>query len=233
MDHSIFFASIRNPLFKGELSQAQVDGLNTILEAWAKVGDGNARHLAYILATVHHETGATFLPLKETGNAANPNPTDALVKQRLTKAWKAGKLTWVKSDYWSGGFFGRGYIQLTHKANYENAGKKLGLDLVSDPGKAMVPEVAALILIRGMQEGWFTGKKLSDYPSDFVSSRAIVNGSDRAGLIAGYALQYLDAINAASVAPASPKPAPSQPKQSIWAAILAFILSLFARKAAK
>lgn len=235
MNHKAFFDYIRLPLFKGEISQAHVDGINTILEAWAKVGDGEPRHLAYILATAHHETGRTFLPLKETGTATNPNPADSLVKQRLTKAFNAGKLTWVKKDYWSGGFFGRGYVQLTHKYGYEKAGKKLGLDLVSDPAKAMIPEIAALILIRGMQEGWFTGKKLADYPFDFVASREIVNGKDRAVLIADYALNYLEAIKAAKEAPIPdpPKPAPVPEKPSIWAVIIRFVLSLFARKAVK
>lgn len=232
MDHKAFFDSIRGPLFKGDMAQPQVDGINTLLEAWAKAGDGQPRHLAYILATAHHETGSTFLPLKETGTATNPNPPDSLVKQRLTKAFNAGKLTWVKKDYWSGGFFGRGYVQLTHKFNYEKAGKKLGLDLVSDPSKAMIPEVAALILLRGMQEGWFTGKKLADYPFDFVASREIVNGKDRAVLIADYALNYLEAIKAANEAPIPipPKPVPVPEKPSLWAVLFRFILSLFGKK---
>uniref|UniRef100_A0AC34G9W9 Uncharacterized protein n=1 Tax=Panagrolaimus sp. ES5 TaxID=591445 RepID=A0AC34G9W9_9BILA len=45
-----------------------------------------------------------------------------------------------------------------------------------------------------MQEGWFTGKKLSDYitlqKSDFRNARRIVNLMDKADLIAGYARDY-------------------------------------------
>jgi putative chitinase len=47
--------------------------------------------------------------------------------------------------------------------------------------------------------GMFTGKKLSDYikpgkAPDYVGARAIINGTDKAKLIAGYANSYIDAI---------------------------------------
>jgi putative chitinase len=184
-----FFEAVR-PLFGGALSQAQVDGFKIIFEAWRKVGSGNERDLAYILATAYHETARTMQPVRETLAT-----TDAKAKERLTKAWKSGKLPWVKSDYWSGGWFGRGFVQLTHRANYVKAGEKLGVDLVSDPSKAMIPEVSALILVRGMQEGWFTGMKLSD-ASDFREARRVVNGTDRASQIAMYADAFLSALDA-------------------------------------
>ncbi|MGN7962194.1 glycoside hydrolase family 19 protein [Brucella sp. 22210] len=145
--------------------------------------------LAYLLATAYHETAATLKPVRETLAS-----TDAKAREILTKSWKAGKLPWVKSDYWSSGFFGRGYVQLTHKENYQKAGAKLGIDLVGNPSKALESSVAAEIIALGMKEGWFTGKKLSDYvtlqKSDFVGARKIVNGTDKADLIAGYAKQY-------------------------------------------
>jgi len=234
-----FFDAMR-PVFGGSLTQDQVNGLLVILEAWGKAGSGNLRDLAYILATAKHETANTMQPVRET-----LAKTDAKAKELLTKAWKAGRLGSVKSDYWSGGFFGRGYVQLTHKANYEKAGKKLGIDLVADPSKALIPEIAALILIRGMQEGWFTGKKLSDFPSDFVSSRAVVNGSDRAALIAGYAYAFLEGLEkvaarpAPAQAPAAPIPttkpaAPPTPapvaRVGFWQAMFNILLALFTRK---
>ncbi|MEN6506325.1 MAG: hypothetical protein ABFD92_17455 [Planctomycetaceae bacterium] len=200
MNAAAFFEAVR-PMFGGSLTQSQVDGMNVIFEAWRKVGDGNIRHLAYILGTAYHESARTMQPVRET-----LAKTDAKAKEILTKAWKAGKLPWVKSDYWSSGWFGRGFVQLTHKANYVKAGEKLGIDLVSDPSKAMIPEVSALILIRGMQEGWFTGKKLSD-AGDFLEARRIVNGTDKAGQIATYANSFLSALEAAEAAsPATEAP---------------------------
>lgn len=229
----VFFANIR-PIFGGELNQQQVDGINALLAAWEKSGDKNPRHLAYVLATAKHETAHTMQPVRETLAS-----TDAKAKERLTKAWKAGKMPSVKRDYWSSGYFGRGYVQLTHKANYEKAGKALGVDLVGNPSLALDPEIAGRVLIRGMLEGWFTGKKLSDYPSDFMGARAIVNGSDRASAIAGYAYRFLDAIErAAQPAPQpakpipapTPAPAPSRPATGFWQAVVAFLLSLFGKK---
>jgi hypothetical protein len=189
-----FFEAVR-PMFGASLSQAQVDGFKIIFEAWRKVGSGNERDLAYILATAYHETARTMQPVRETLAT-----TDAKAKERLTKAWKSGKLPWVKSDYWSGGWFGRGFVQLTHRANYAKAGEKLGIDLVSDPSKAMIPEVSALILVRGMQEGWFTGMKLAD-AADFREARRVVNGTDRASQIAMYADAFLSALDAMDDAP--------------------------------
>ncbi len=43
-------------------------------------------------------------------------------------------------------FKGRGFVQLTGRANYDSAGKALGLDLVADPDSAMEPTIAARVL---------------------------------------------------------------------------------------
>lgn len=150
--------------------------------------------LAYVLATAYHETGRTMKPVRETFGT-----NDAQVIARLDSAWRRGVMPWVKSRYWAPdengkSWYGRGYVQLTHKVNYLKAATKLNADLIEDPDMVMDPGIAARILVRGMQEGWFTGKKLSDYvtlqKSDFVGARRIVNGTDRAAIIANYARAY-------------------------------------------
>jgi predicted chitinase len=183
-----FFARLRASLFNGSLTQAQVDGINAIEKAWKKHGDGDTRKLAYLLATAFHETARTMQPVRET-----LAKTDAKAKEILTKAWKAGKLPWVKRDYWSSGWFGRGYVQLTHEVNYRKASQKLGVDLIGNPSLAMRPDIAAAILVRGCMEGWFTGKKLGDY-TNFTQMRRVVNGTDRAAIIAGYAMSFEAAL---------------------------------------
>lgn len=181
---------------------------------------------AYVLATAYHESAATMKPVREA-----LAKTDAGAIAALNKAWKAGKLPWVKSDYWSGGYFGRGYVQLTHKANYAYAGEQLGVPLAERPSLALEPDIAVKVLVNGMRDGWFTGKKLSDYitlqKSDFKGARRIVNGTDKADLIAGYAKEY-DALLKAEGYGEKPEPAkpvlpldpgtvvvvvPSEPKQ--------------------
>jgi predicted chitinase len=194
-------------MFGGELSQSQVDGCEIIIAASSGMP---ISHVAYILATAFHETGRLMQPIKETVSAShtNKNPSDATVVNRLNAAFEKGQLKWVRTPYWdfdeSGkSWFGRGYVQLTHKSNYIKAASKLGVDMDVNPDLAMVPTVAARVLIRGCDEGWFTGKKLSDYlPGDYVGARRIVNGTDKASTIASYAKQFEVALDAMKDAPA-------------------------------
>ena len=81
----------------------------------------------------------------------------------------------------------------------------LGVDLVANPDLALEPAIAYRILATGMREGWFTGKKLADYlrqgrAPDYVGARRIINGQDRAALIAQYARQFERALAQAQVA---------------------------------
>ncbi len=96
-------------------------------------------------------------------------------------------------------FKGRGYVQVTGRSNYQAWSDRLGIDLVNNPELAERPEIAAEILVVGMKEGTFTGRSLGDYINngsvDFENARRIVNGSDRATLIAGYAENYQVALS--------------------------------------
>ena len=187
MNRAVFFDAIR-PMFGG-LSTDQVRGLEILLAA---VDGLPVRHQAYVLATAYHETAATMQPVRET-----LAKTDADAARRLERAWKAGKLPWVKTPYWRADngkyWIGRGYVQLTHKVNYERAGKRMGVDLVADPSAAMSPMLAARIIVQGMSEGWFTGVKMSDCAT-YRDMRKVVNGMDRADMIAGYAAKFETAL---------------------------------------
>ena len=99
-------------------------------------------------------------------------------------------------------YCGRGYVQLTWKANYAKAAEKLNVDLVGDPDLAMSKDIAALILRHGMREGWFTGKSFQSYlpaegqanAAQFQAARRIINGTDKSALIAKYAMQFQAAL---------------------------------------
>jgi hypothetical protein len=194
---------------------------------------------AYVLGTAKHETAGTMKPVRET-----LAKSDAGAMAALTKAWKSGRLSWVKKDYWSSGFFGRGYVQLTHEANYRFAGEQLGIGLATRPSLALEPDVAAEIIVVGMRDGWFAGDKagrhkLSRYitlsKSDFVAARRIVNGTDRAAIIAGYAVEYDKLLRAdgygrmggETTPTADVLPEPKQPAQGFWASLFAIIASLW------
>jgi len=95
-------------------------------------------------------------------------------------------------------FKGRGFVQITGRRNYQIWSKKLGIHLIDNPEKAALPEIAAMILVRGMRDGSFTGVGLSDFivgdRRDFSKARKIVNGRDRADHIAQIAEHYFKAI---------------------------------------
>ena len=129
--------------------------------------------LAYVLATAYWETGRTMKPVKEA--------------YWLSEDWRKKNLRYYP-------WYGRGFVQLTWEANYKKAGDKLGVDLIKNKDLALDPDIAAKILVDGMIDGWFTGKKLSDYitlkKSDFIEARRIINGVDKKNEIAEIAKQY-------------------------------------------
>lgn len=214
MDMTTFFSYGRRAPFGGRLSQGQIDGMNALFRCWEShkiAGADNKRLLAYILASVFHETGGRMLPVRETFAS-----TDAGAIAALDKAYEAGRLGQVSKPYWRKGkngkaYFGRGDIQITHEENYETLGARIGVDLVGNPSLALDIDISAEIAIVGMLEGLFTGKKLTAYfnlkKDDPVGARAVVNGTDKAKLIAGYYKAFLDALEAATLAKYQGQPA--------------------------
>lgn len=95
-------------------------------------------------------------------------------------------------------FKGRGFVQITGRRNYTDWSRRLGIDLLSNPGSAAIPDIAAKILVRGMRDGNFTGLQLSDFIAgsrqDFFNPRRIINGLDRADDIELIAKAYFKAL---------------------------------------
>jgi peptidoglycan hydrolase-like protein with peptidoglycan-binding domain len=93
---------------------------------------------------------------------------------------------------------GRGFVQITGRRNYRIWSEKLGIDLVGHPEKAAIPDIAAIILARGMRDGSFTGVGLSDFivgdRQVFFNARRIVNGLNRADDIEEIAKYYFKAL---------------------------------------
>jgi hypothetical protein len=209
IDRSKFFDAIRSAPFSGTLTQPQVGGISNILDEWERrLPTGDLRFLAYMLATVYHETAAEMQPIRERGS-----PEYLQMKPYYP---------WV----------GMGLVQVTWEGNARKFGARKPEDLLSWP-------IALEALFRGMAEGMFTGRKLADYfnatTDDPVSARRIINGMDRAAIIAGYHKRFLLALMAAkSGAPLVSAPRQSDPRVTSAPAKTGFwssILSIF-RKAA-
>jgi putative chitinase len=170
--------------------------------------------LAYIMATAWHETGGTMEPVKENLNYSATGLRKTFRKYFTAEeakkyerkpvdianrayANRIGNGDEASGDGWK--YRGRGYVQLTGRRNYAEFSVRLGVDLVNNPDLACDPKHACAILFDGMMDGTFTGVGLRKYIKpgvlrDFVEARRVVNGTDKAELIAGYAGGYMSAL---------------------------------------
>lgn len=137
-----FYNYIREHLFGGHLTGLQVEGIEAILNEWEKRALTDNRWLAYILATAKHETAKTMQPIEEYGKGA-------------------GRSYGKRDDQTGKVYYGRGFVQLTWRGNYEKMGHLLNVDLVNNPEFALQPIVATQIMFEGMLRGMFTGRTLT------------------------------------------------------------------------
>jgi putative chitinase len=226
MNRDLFFASVRARPFGGKLNVGQVEGMDALLDA-APAGM-DARQLAYCLATTFHETARTMQPIREHGGSAYFTRMYDIRGDRPHVARALGNVN--PGD--GAKFPGRGYVQITGRRNMALAGQLLDIDLIGNPDLALEPRFAAPILYAGMTDGWFTGRKLSDYfnatTDDPVNARRIVNGTDKAAPIARLHGEFLAALKAAGYGTApSPTPPSGEPAGGFWTVLFRIIARIF------
>lgn len=158
----------------------------------------NLYKLAYMLATIRHETyhytTAEFFSEKpEIGGVSYFNKYDPVLAdtpKRRERAIRNGNT--AQGDGFK--YRGRGCVHLTWKNNYKKAQDKFGVNFVDSPDLAGDFKYAVPIMIWGMEEGMFSGKKLNGYINagevNYVGARYIINGQDQAPLIASYAKRF-------------------------------------------
>jgi len=169
----------------GKLSQSQVDAFNLFFDEW----DGkDRRHLAYVLATVHHETGGKMTPIEEIGKG---------------KGLRYGKRVWFDDKPYSDIphiFYGRGHTQNTWRDNYLKLTKanKKGWDFVNHPELLLQNEPSIWATFYAMENGLYTSKRLSNYfndtKTDPKNARRIINGLDCADKICDYYNKFYNSI---------------------------------------
>ena len=190
-----FFEALRKGRLGPTLSQEEVDGCNAILDACA---DLPLAYVAYALATAFHETAHTMEPVRERGGDRY------LFRLYDPQGLRPKKAADLGNIYPGDGvrYCGRGYPQTTGRRNYRIMGQELGLPLEDEPDLMLKSDVAARAMRVGMEKGIFTGRSFRTFlPADglatehqFTQARPIINGYDDAELIAGYAMDFQDAL---------------------------------------
>lgn len=146
--------------------------------------------IAYILATAEHESHLGNL-MTEIGDedyfSRSYDPPSRVARQLGNIQPGDGPK-----------YRGRGFVQITGRRNYTDWSDRLNVDLVNRPEMATLPQIAAKILVIGMNKGTFTGAALGSFVAgntrDFFNARQVVNGHDRAKDIAEIAQAYYAAL---------------------------------------
>ncbi len=180
INRKTWFEEAKKSLFKdkfaGKYGEDQIRIIGLMLDEVEK-RDLKVDESAYIFSTAYRETAYTMRPITEYGS-------DAYLKNK---------------KYWP--YIGRGLAQLTWEKNYKKASILYGVDFVKKPDLALEEKYAVPILFDGMIEGWFSGKKLSDYIDnieetfeedlkEFEEARKIVNGKDKKRAFADTAFEF-------------------------------------------
>lgn len=149
--------------YKGKISGAHLGEVKgrEILTKEAQSKGIKGKELAALLAQTSHESGG-FRFMSEVWGPS-------LAQQRYEGRRDLGNVQ--KGDGYR--YRGRGYIQLTGRSNYRQAGRDLGLPLEEQPELAETPSVAAKVAV------WYWQKYVSPNISNWDDTKSItkiVNG---------------------------------------------------------
>jgi predicted chitinase len=219
LDVASELASKAKAKFTGRAS----DNKAALVKQMSASGISDPKEQALFLAQMDHESGG-FSRLEENLNYRSPKRLMEISKTARLKGANAVKSALSQgpegvAELLYGGrkdlgnsqagdgykFRGRGFTQLTGRANYAEAGKALGLDLENNPDLAASPAVAAQIAV------WFHQKNAplvkASRAGDVRAARQRVNGGENglAEVRAKYR-DYLAETTAGKYAVASLKP---------------------------
>ena len=160
-------------------------GTDAILNFWnANLHLNDHRLLAYVLASVWHETGGIMSPVREGFKDSD----DAVIRYLDKNRKPSWHYYWYVVEETGQSYFGRGQIQLTWADNYKKADKQLGFEdkeksLYWNPDQALVDDISTEVTFDGMLYGWYRPGyclplfiKPSMKKANFQGARDIVNG---------------------------------------------------------
>ncbi len=145
-----------------------------IAKHWPFVSDAllenrltSPRIVAYALGTIAAES-AGFVPLSELRSKYN-------TRVEMFDAYEMRKDLGNTHPGDGAKFKGRGFIQLTGRANYTRYGERIGVDLESSPEKANNPRIAAVLLALFIAD---RETRIMDalQAQDYALARRLVNG---------------------------------------------------------
>ena len=199
INRKFFFDFLRGlNLFQYRLSKSQVSGMIDLLDYWGRGYSGcDDRWLAYILASVYHESGARMVPVRE-GFAK----TDAEARAHVERMYRRGRISRNYAAPAKNGlsYYGRGRVQNTWEENYIKLERRFNWPFHSEPDLLLHSKIDAEVSIVGHIEGiWRNGHALSRYfnqrADNWIGARLIVNPDSNGRLIAGYAKLFYAAIS--------------------------------------
>lgn len=188
INRSKTYENIKKNFGLKSLSQKQVEGFEAVFDEFERREMNDYRMLIYILATIWHEVSQTMQPIEEIGKG---------------KGLKYGKRVWYDGRIYTDVphiYYGRGLTQNTWRDIYEKLTKAntRGWDFVNNPGLLLEMEPSIWATFHAMTTGLYTGRKLSQYFNekviDPVNARRIINGKDKAELIAGHYAKFFKSI---------------------------------------
>ncbi len=191
---SIDFEALKKGLQEPYKTNA-MGGIDRIIK-YAGAATLTKEQLAYVLATIYHETAAWMQPIREGASRYGPAYTDAMARSAVNAIYAKGIITtnYATPDKRTGkSYYGRGLVQITWYDNYALFG------IADDPDKALDWPIALDITFRGMSKGMFRkGYSIAMIRStaDWYAARDIINGDKRKNgtKIANYAAAFYAAL---------------------------------------
>ncbi|MGZ4960732.1 MAG: peptidoglycan-binding protein [Methylomonas sp.] len=140
-----------------------------VLDALKAVALGDKSMVLMALATIRAET-ASFEPISECQSRFNTSP-DGHPFDLYDNRRDLGNRGAPDGD----SFKGRGFVQLTGRANYAKFGEQIGQDLVNNPALANDPAIASLLLAQFLKN---SESKIRTCLAkhDLAGARKVVNG---------------------------------------------------------